>query len=348
MLRIDRTAKKFISLEQRSLADVKLLERADLQNMIRLSCDAFFNEIGEKLLLVGEEVCPTEYCSDRIDLLAIDSEGAAVVIEIKRGSNRLQLLQGLSYAGMLAHWEADQYVDERARFANIDRSEAREEIVEFVTAGVEGVGQKQRVILLAEGFDFEVLFTAEWLHEKFGVDIRCYRLLLSAEAQSEFVTCTQVFPPPELSNFALVRKKVPDSSDSTQKSWTEALSKCVNEDVASFFSQQLAANRDANLSSKSLTFKVDGRVGWFVSLKKDRAYVWQAGRFADDVEYWTSKLSDVQKVQPVKLGARLRFYLRTSNDCVNFLLGATTKEPVKPPLGKVDEDDSDPESAADS
>ncbi len=70
MLKIDRSAKKFVRLSHNSLSEVELQERYDIQRMIRQSPAEFFAEIGEKLLLVGEEICPTEFCDDRIDLLA--------------------------------------------------------------------------------------------------------------------------------------------------------------------------------------------------------------------------------------------------------------------------------------
>ena len=93
MLRIDRRAKALKRLEQRQLPQAGLKERYDVQQMIRNSPDEFFAEMGEALLLLGEEVRPTDFVDDRIDLLAIDQHGATVIVELKRGTHKLQLLQ---------------------------------------------------------------------------------------------------------------------------------------------------------------------------------------------------------------------------------------------------------------
>src|SRR5687767_15025074 len=86
-----------------SLGGESLLERADFQRMIASSWSAFANELGfPGLKLLGEELTPHESVRDRIDLLAFDEDESKVaVIELKRESHKLQLLQALSYAAML-------------------------------------------------------------------------------------------------------------------------------------------------------------------------------------------------------------------------------------------------------
>ena len=103
MLRIDRANHRLLPLRAKPLSELGLLERQDIQRMIRESADDFFAEMGEPLKLVGEEIKPSEVVNDRIDLLAIDKYGAAVIIELKRSNNKLHLLQALAYAGMIAN-----------------------------------------------------------------------------------------------------------------------------------------------------------------------------------------------------------------------------------------------------
>ena len=76
----------------------------------RLSGDFHLNESG-----FPED--PPQTVQDRIDLLGIDSEGTSVIVELKRGSNKLQLLQAISYAGMVARWGWEEF---RALLKTID------------------------------------------------------------------------------------------------------------------------------------------------------------------------------------------------------------------------------------
>src|SRR6266550_2079013 len=115
MLRIDRKQKRFVRLEQPDMASTGIVERHDLQLMIRQSPEAFFAELGEPLLLIGEEIRPADFVDDRIDLLAVDEQGSLVVIELKRASHKLQLLQALGYAGMVAKWQLDRLVAELSK-----------------------------------------------------------------------------------------------------------------------------------------------------------------------------------------------------------------------------------------
>jgi hypothetical protein len=62
---------------------------------------------------------------------------------------------------------------------------------------------------------------------------------------------------------------------------------------------------------------------WHVAARRKNAYVWQNGRFPDDVEFWTSRLSASANVKPVKEGECLRFFLESASDFEAFHQAAT-------------------------
>jgi hypothetical protein len=326
MLKIDRTGKKFVRLNKNTMTEENLKERYDLQRMIRQSPIEFFAELGEELLLINEEICPTDFCDDRIDLLALDKLGAAVVIEIKRGSNKLQLLQAIAYAGMLSKWQPERFIEERSKLTGNSAQAIKDEIEEFLAEDAEGLGQSQRIILLAEGYDFEVLVTAEWLNENYGVDIRCYRLVLSADGTNEYVNCVCIYPPPELSQHAESRGgRSGKAKPPKWTNWPDALSQITNADIVSFYNDELGKNRENYLRERNLRYRIDGKIRWWVAARQNLAYVWQNGRFADDLKFWGDRLSVAAEVKPVQDGTCLRFFLTTLADCEKFRTVATTE-----------------------
>ena len=105
-----------VALAKLSLADADYREREHLQAMIVASPEVFFGEIDEaELFVIGQERRPRpDYVGDRIDVLGLDPSGAAVIVELKRDRDKLQLLQSLSYAAMMRTWTLDDFVREHA------------------------------------------------------------------------------------------------------------------------------------------------------------------------------------------------------------------------------------------
>jgi len=319
MLRVDRDGKRLSRLEQQSLSEVGWKERQDLQEMIRNSPDAFFAEMGEELLLVGEEIRPTDFVQDRIDLLAIDQHGAAVVIELKRGSKKLQLLQALTYAAMVAKWDPARLVEERQKFSGQSTDDTESEIEEFLVEEPDSLNSAQRIILMAEDFDYEVLVTAEWLSDQYEIDIRCYRLKLSVENDSEFLSSTCIYPPPEITEHAVKRGRR-TSKRVRWEDWDEALAGIANGAIVGFFRSELEAGREDYLRKRTLHYRCGGKRRFSVEAHKDRAYVWQYRRFAGDAEFWKKKIGehiDLDFVRDDNSG--LRFFLSSEEDFAKFL-----------------------------
>ena len=102
VLKFDKDQKTLSKLTETNFQRENLLERADLQTAIISSWEAFRNEIGfSSAVLIGQEINPDDSTSDRLDILALDAEDSSLIIfELKRDKNKLQLLQGLSYAAM--------------------------------------------------------------------------------------------------------------------------------------------------------------------------------------------------------------------------------------------------------
>ena len=349
MLRVEHTSKSLRPLQQKTLPEAGWRERDDLQHLIRNSPDEFFGEMGERLLLLGEEVRPAVQVEDRIDLLAVDPDGVVVVIELKRGSNKLQLLQSISYAAMVSKWDAEQLLNLRSRTVQKGLEDVESELEDFLGGDAEQLNASQRIVLIAEDFDFTVLASAEWLSDQYSLDIRCYRLSISVDADAEYLNCTCIFPPPELAQHA-ARRSRSRRSEATAKwaNWDEALAPINNEAVVAFFQQQLAEGRErSRLPKRVLYFRIHGKRRLFVQAVSTGGYVWQYRRFQGDVDFWTETLGSHAEIGEVKQGSCLRFKLKTNGDFAAYLDALANKLPDQDWLGKgesPDAGDDDPES----
>jgi hypothetical protein len=197
--------------------------------------------------------------------------------------------------------------------------EAEEEIEQFLLEDIGDLNQSQRILLLAEDFDYEVLVTAEWLTEQYEFDIKCYRLALSAEEHTEFLTCTCIFPPPEITQHAVRRTRRAGNKQPRYADWDQALAEVTNKAVADFYQSELESGRENYLRKRVVRFRLNGKRRLSAFMRHDRVYVWQSGRFKDDIHYWTQKIGPHIDIKPVRVNQMaLRFFLKSEHDFAQF------------------------------
>jgi hypothetical protein len=315
MLRIDRETRALEPTLTQTLMEAGLKEREDLQDLIERNSKAFFDEIGlGNAVLLGTEVKPaSDMVGDRIDVLAADQDGTIIVIELKRGGNKLLLLQGISYAAMIAKWQPDQF---RERLPEDRYLELQQSLDDGAT-----INGTQRIVLVADAFEYEVLTTAEWLFEKYDLDILCIRLQVAKDPGSgtEYLTCEQVYPPLEIEDRVRIRKRgesLPSSSSA------EILKTTTNADVSAFLEEQ-RTKVTFDAKGNSLKYVVGSRVAWSVTIHKQHASVWQYRRFSGDLEFWRERLSMPEKVGERNNDLSLAFHLQSKQDFDRFLDAST-------------------------
>lgn len=275
--------------------------------------------MGEELFLIGTEIMPSKDVQDRIGLLTIDREGKVVVIELKRGSNKLQMLQAISYAGMIKHWDPEELL-------SLLDEQQQEDLDSFLDCDTDQINSAQRVILVAESFDFALLIATQWLCEEYDVDIICCRIALATDTdgQSEYLACSTAYPPKELVDVSHARGKGKRGSRPAKWSdWDTALANIANPDAVDFYKQRLADNHESYLRKRILRYRCNGKRRWFMAARQKLAYLWQEGRFDQDIDYWRGKISQADSVQPVKDGKCLRMFLDTAADFAAFHNAAT-------------------------
>ena len=145
----------------------KLLEK-NLEDWIEIDPSI----LGEPLLIVGRQVLVPDV-KDRIDVLALDPHGNAVIVEIKRGKLKDPVdVQALRYASYLSKWSFEDFETlARNHLGNRGSSEFdfNELYEQFCTEdGIDeapDVNSDQRIILVGAEVKEKLGSVALWLHE---------------------------------------------------------------------------------------------------------------------------------------------------------------------------------------
>lgn len=222
MLKFDEKNKKFEKLSATELKAEGILERHGLQETIVASWELFRNEIGlPTAFLIGDEVSPHPSVQNSIDLLAYNPDDSSlIVIELKRDRNKLQLLQALSYAAMVNTWDSEMLVSKISHKCNPEP----QELIDLIQ-DVE-LNNDVKVVLIAEGFDPEVIITADWLSDGYSVDISAYAINMHKAGDDTFLTLEQRYPLKDLADTYESRvKRKRSRSGKKDVTWDEVLPK---------------------------------------------------------------------------------------------------------------------------
>ena len=208
--------KKFISLPETNLKANNLQERKDIQEAIVGSWQSFTKEIQmPDLQLIGEEVVLDDRIKNRIDILAFDpNDNIPVVIELKRDGNKLQLLQGVSYAAMISSWGPEKFIEEAKNKNSPDLDE--------ITSSLSDLEGNVRIIMIAEKFDPEVIIAANWLYEQFNMDIAAISIKTFKVKEGLYFSFEQKYPLAELHESYELRG-TKRTSERTEKTWEDVI-----------------------------------------------------------------------------------------------------------------------------
>lgn len=147
---------------QRFPSQVGLLEK-DIENWIAENPHILF---GDEVLIVAQSVSGQPMA----DVLALDSQGRLIVVEIKRGtSNRDAIGQLLEYAADmddLGYEGLNQYAQKHANFEHPDLYEAFLDFTDREDFPKEDLGDKQLVFIVAPESDRRLENIVEWLQAR--------------------------------------------------------------------------------------------------------------------------------------------------------------------------------------
>lgn len=194
------TTDKLESVSRTTFAAENLLERKDLQRLLRRD----ITPIGDDLMVIAEEYGDWEDSSRRIDLLCLSKERRLVVVEIKRTEDGGHMeLQAIRYAAMVSSMTLDQVINTYTRTCRGEEDAARKEVLNFLqltsTDEAELSGEV-RIVLASADFSTEITTSVLWLNKQ-GLDITCIRLLPYRSGNEILIDATQIIPLPEAADY---------------------------------------------------------------------------------------------------------------------------------------------------
>ena len=202
MYKVDVEAKTLTPLEPTTFGAMNLMERYDIQEWI----DSRPEILGEDLLIIAKElVLPS---GKRLDLLAVDSSGALVIVELKRDDSGSNVdWQAIKYASYCSNFSQEEIVHCLAENRDLSEEDAESEIEKFLDDGSETLNRSQRIILCAKAFHSDVASAVLWLREC-GLDISCVKLEpFKDKSGNLFLIPSTIIPLPEAKDYVTKRER---------------------------------------------------------------------------------------------------------------------------------------------
>lgn len=193
-------------------------ERDHLQEWIAKQPDV----LGEEFLIIQKEFSGFDDTLERLDLLALDKQGALVIIENKLDdSGRDVTWQALKYASYCSGLSTANIAKIYQQYLDVHESGAKAEdrISEFMDGQdfeelALNKGVTQRIILIAARFRKEVTSTVLWLLN-FKIQLQCFRVTPFAMGEELFLNVEQIIPTKDAEEYMIgMAEKAQDDIDS--------------------------------------------------------------------------------------------------------------------------------------
>lgn len=158
--------------------------------------------LGENLLIIGRQVMIPEV-GDRLDILALDPQGNAVVVELKRGKLKDPVdMQALRYASYISKWRFEDFENQaRIYFDKVNDPEFNfiNEFEQFCdNAGIDeipDINSDQRLIIVGSEVKDKLGSVALWLSDH-KIDIKIIEIEVYREGEAIFLQPHTIIPLP--------------------------------------------------------------------------------------------------------------------------------------------------------
>ncbi len=198
LFKVDPESRESERIEEVDFRQLGFQERRDIQEWVVATPSI----LGEDLLIIGKELSGFDRTDERLDLLAVDSDGKLVVIELKRDDTGADAhWQAIKYASYFRRATAEKIRDMLAEHEGFSQEEATNRLLQHLGADdLNTLNNDQRIILASHRFAPEVTSAALWLNSKLpGEDLlTCVTLTpyQDSDTGSLYMQATTIIPMP--------------------------------------------------------------------------------------------------------------------------------------------------------
>ena len=220
LFRVTRGSSDSVKVSEVNFAELGLQEQRDIENWVAANPSI----LAEDLLIVGRQFRGFDRTRETPDLLAVDSSGNLVIIELKRDDSGGDVhWQAIKYASYLDRATSEDVVAMLGEFASVSEEEAAERLLEHMEADDFTYFNKgQRIILASHRFAPEVTSAALWLNGKVpGEDlITCVTLtpFRDTATGSLYIQATTIIPVPGVEDYVITIGARPKGGGATAAS----------------------------------------------------------------------------------------------------------------------------------
>ena len=220
LFRVNREHRASESVREVDFAQLGLRERQDIQEWVVANPTI----LGGDLLIIGKEFSDFDRTSERLDLLAVDTDGKLVVIELKRDDSGADVhWQAIKYASYFARATATDIINLLSRHDGISYEAAESRLHQHLDADdLNALNHDQRIILASHRFAPEVTNAVLWLNEKAPGEnlITCFKLTPYQDGDALYLQASRFIPVPDTEGLLVGLR---DSSDSGDGGFSSAL-----------------------------------------------------------------------------------------------------------------------------
>lgn len=219
LFRINTQTRESEKIAEVDFADIGLQERWDIQEWIAANPDI----LGDDLLIISKEFSGFDRTNERLDLLAVDTDGKLVIIELKRDDSGSEVhWQAIKYASYLRQATQDEIIHMLAAHEKVSGEEAERKLMQHIEPeDIEILNNDQRIILASHRFAPEVTSAVLWVNDQSRSEdmITCVRLTPYQDENSDtlYLQASTIIPLPDAEEF-IIQIGVQDNESSGESS----------------------------------------------------------------------------------------------------------------------------------